>query len=121
MARGGAPDRLRNLWRGFVTFQFVCLCWVFFRAASIDDALNVLRSLAGPWRAPFLEAGVLTQALPGVLLLAAVQIFQARVGPVREHVRTLPLPVRWAGWYALLLGVVLLGVEGGSQFIYFQF
>jgi D-alanyl-lipoteichoic acid acyltransferase DltB (MBOAT superfamily) len=117
----GAPVWLRDAWRGLVTFQFVCLCWVFFRAGSIEDALGVLASLRGPWRAPFLETGVLSQALPGVLLLLAVQLFQAWVGPVREHVRRLPLPVRWAGWYALLLGVVLLGVEGGSQFIYFQF
>ena len=40
---------------------------------------------------------------------------------MREQVARFPWPVRWAVWYALFASIVWLGVEGGAQFIYFQF
>jgi D-alanyl-lipoteichoic acid acyltransferase DltB (MBOAT superfamily) len=120
-ARSGAPAALRDGFRILVTFHFVCFCWVFFRSGSFADSFAILKSFAGPWRVPFVDVPVLINAAAGVALLAGVQVFQARVGPVREAVRGLPLPARWAAWYALLFGIALLGVDGGSQFIYFQF
>jgi uncharacterized BrkB/YihY/UPF0761 family membrane protein len=26
----------------FLTFHFVCFCWIFFKAASMDDAINMI-------------------------------------------------------------------------------
>ncbi len=117
----GVPDRIRDALRILVTFHLVCAGWVFFRAESIRDALHIFASLAGPLDPPFVDAAVFLHALPGALLLLAVQLVQERRGSVREQVTALPAPLRWAGWYALLAGIALLGVDGGSQFIYFQF
>ncbi len=117
----GVPDRLRDGLRILVTFHLVCAGWVFFRAESIRDALHIFASFAGPLDRPFVDGSVFAHALPAVVLLLAVQVFQERQGSVREHVERLPVPLRWVGWYALLAGIALLGVDGGSQFIYFQF
>src|SRR5262249_53431035 len=43
--RGGM--RLPGAAAWAVTFFFVCLCWVFFRAHSLADAMSVLRALFG--------------------------------------------------------------------------
>jgi D-alanyl-lipoteichoic acid acyltransferase DltB (MBOAT superfamily) len=48
--RGNRRDGVRLLKRGisaFLVFQYVCLAWVFFRATSFDNALAVLRQIAG--------------------------------------------------------------------------
>ena len=57
----------------------------------------------------------------GVAILLAVQLLQERYGSVRVLIGRLPTPARWALWYGLALAVITLGVESGSQFIYFQF
>ena len=38
---------LRRALATFLTFHYVCLAWVFFRATSFDNALAILRRLAG--------------------------------------------------------------------------
>lgn len=40
--RGRKPSRVPHAVRVFVTVQFVCLAWIFFRAASLDNALTML-------------------------------------------------------------------------------
>ena len=44
---GKAFSRFNNTWiyNGvmiFLTFHFVCFCWIFFKAASMDDAINMI-------------------------------------------------------------------------------
>jgi len=120
-AASGLPDALRAGLARLVTFHLVCLAWVFFRAETLADATALLGSLAGPWRAPAVDASVFAHALLGLALLIPVEIARERGSDVRARLAALPLPLRWASWYALIFAVVLLGVDGGSQFIYFQF
>lgn len=40
--RGRKPSRVPHLLRVFVTVQFVCFAWIFFRASSLDNALAML-------------------------------------------------------------------------------
>ncbi len=62
----------------------------------------------------------MAHGLPAVLVLLLVQVLQSR-RPVRELLDRVPLPGRWAVYAATVFAIVLFGVDGGSQFIYFQF
>jgi alginate O-acetyltransferase complex protein AlgI len=97
-----------------LTFLFVTLCWVLFRAPNFDAALAIYKALFGfaplghemKWRA--------------IALAAAV----ALIGPIAwDFVHKLP-PKRWiAILFAVALTAVLfkIGDDGNYEFIYFQF
>jgi hypothetical protein len=117
------PAVVKRTVRIFITFHLVCVCWVIFRANTMSDAMHVFASFVHPdWgRPPFIPVRLGIYCLIAVLVLVPIQIVQERKGSIRELLARQPAPVRWAAWYALLALTVLLGVEGGSQFVYFQF
>ncbi len=57
-----------QLLSGIITFNYVCFAWVFFRATSVGNALEILRGIGDLTTA----TGNLTLPLLGVLLLAAI-------------------------------------------------
>jgi hypothetical protein len=102
-----------------LTFHLVCLAWIFFRAASFEDALAFLRGVGAsggpptivtPLEVALIATGLGVQAAPPRLLegLAA-------------RLRALPAPVLGAGLAASVLVVDALRPEGVAPFIYFQF
>ena len=97
-----------------LTFLFVTLCWVLFRAPTFDAALTIYQGLFG--LAPF-GAGFKWRAL------AAAAAF-AVIGPTAwTLVHRLP-PQSWiAVVFAILFVAVLLkiGDDANYEFIYFQF
>jgi alginate O-acetyltransferase complex protein AlgI len=110
--RAGLPMPAALGW--FLTFLFVMLCWVLFRATNFQAALAIYKGLFGfgpigtgfKWRA---------------LLPAAVF---AIIGPTAWNlVHKLP-PARWLAIVAGLLFVIILlkiGEDANYEFIYFQF
>ena len=102
---------------------FTALKWterVFFRANSLSDALYIFRHLFTGWPELFIHQRSLAYGTFGILVLLAVQFVQTR-GPIQPALAKRPLPLRWAVYTVLVFGIVLLGVDGGAQFIYFQF
>jgi alginate O-acetyltransferase complex protein AlgI len=102
-----------------LTFHFVCLGWVFFRAPTLDAGLDVLAGLAqpwslGPWLSPALllavALGTLGQFVPGAALRAA-----------RGLLERLPVPAQGATFALAVLLIEVLGPSGIAPFIYFQF
>ena len=94
------------------------------RAETLADSMQVLRGVAGlggPYAAPFADADVLLNAGLGIAVLLGVQVWQERVGPLRDSLARGPMWLQWAAVYGLVFAIVLLGVEAGAQFIYFQF
>jgi D-alanyl-lipoteichoic acid acyltransferase DltB (MBOAT superfamily) len=110
-------------WLGrLITFHFVALCWVFFRAPGFSDAFAVLGRL-GHWTghgtgvvAPMLIvlvlAGTAIQLVPSGVLTRPVRALLAAMSPVTQGV-TLAL-----AFVALMAIVPNLGVPA---FIYYQF
>src|SRR5829696_5049416 len=101
-------------WLGWaLTFLFVVLCWVPFRATSVDAALRMYRGLFGvaEWRFGF--------KWRSIAIAAAVAI----LGPAAwVFVHKLP-PQRWiAVAFAALFAIVLfkIGDDANYEFIYFH-
>jgi len=97
-----------------LTFLFVVLAWVLFRAPSFEAATRLYAAMAG-----FAPVGA---ALKWRLLLPAALF--AMLGPTAHDIAQRTPPTRLAA-LALALGLVLLllmlGNEQNFEFIYFQF
>ena len=110
--RAGLPMPALLGW--LLTFLFVTLCWVLFRAPSFEAALAIYKGLLG--LAP-LGSGFKWRAL---LPAAAFAI----IGPSAwALVHKLP-PARWLAAIAAVLFVLILfkiGEDANYEFIYFQF
>ena len=120
-----------NGFRVLRTFFLVNIGFVFFRAASVRDALAMLKEAITVWNpAVLLNGGLLglgldwiefTVAVVSMMVLFAVSLLQEK-GSVREYIGGKCLPIRWIIWYSLLFYVILLGYYGpgfsAAEFIY---
>lgn len=114
------------------TFSLVCISWIFFRASSVSDGWYVLTHLCqglhdgwkpvGAWR--LLDMGLnsveLTIAIVATVAMVLVHGLQ-RHRSMRQMLAERPFWVRWSLYYALIMSIVLFGIIGEQQFIYFQF
>ena len=126
-----AKGRLIGAVRIIRTFFLVCIGDLFFRSASVGDAFAMLRGAVRVWNPAILwngalfglglEADELLIVAVALALLLAVSLCEQK-GSVRDRILTLPLPVRWIIWYALLFAVILFGCYGpgysAGEFIY---
>jgi D-alanyl-lipoteichoic acid acyltransferase DltB (MBOAT superfamily) len=117
------PSRAREYLRdGFLillTFHLVLLSWVFFRAANLSTALDTLRRIAVD-HGPLFWDPIIVQGVLAILLLGALELFHRRTG-FWDSLHKFPRSLRLAYAVALLFGIVLFGIDSGTQFIYFQF
>jgi D-alanyl-lipoteichoic acid acyltransferase DltB (MBOAT superfamily) len=111
-------------WQIFVTFNLVCLAWVFFRAEKVADALYTLSSLS---RFPLDGTTILQVPETRSLLIGMILVAVATAASVwdpgtitGDRFRSLPLKVRWATYY-ILTAAILWSSGRSGQFIYFQF
>jgi D-alanyl-lipoteichoic acid acyltransferase DltB (MBOAT superfamily) len=135
LVRRGAPQppvsRFATLWRIVFTFVLVSVAWVFFRAASMHDAVTILSRMATAWAAagPGSARDWLMVADP--LLLTAVMVVLTGViwvewlderQSLRTWFATASQPAR-IGVYCTLGLLILLFARADQQapFIYFQF
>lgn len=130
-----ASSRVFNGGAWLLTFCVVCLTWVLFRSASLDDAIAMYRGMAGlngaPWPAfeglslPYKQADI------GRLMIVALIICLA-LPPSHALGRFVPVVAAWPRWRGLqavasaLFMVTLLGygvsrLGHHSPFLYFQF
>ena len=124
---------LLSSWRTLFTFVVVSLGWVLFRASSIGAAGLVYAGLPTGWARLFGPDGVATlcaalavsapELALSVLFIMLLMLIERGSGDL--HPMTLlarqRAAVRWPGYYALLLTILVFGVFDDSPFIYFQF
>jgi alginate O-acetyltransferase complex protein AlgI len=115
------PHDLRHVaLRRFVTFNFVCLGWVFFRAGSFATALSLLLRLVIGWfqSSPLVTWGVLVAIAFGI----GVQYLPDDVGfRVQSMFSRLPVWIQGIALGAGLFIISTLGPQGVAPFIYFRF
>jgi D-alanyl-lipoteichoic acid acyltransferase DltB (MBOAT superfamily) len=108
-----------SLFKGFLTFHYVCLAWVFFRATGFSEALLVLKQLfRGGFHFTNLSRGVVLCLLAG---------FATHLLPDKLHLRArdafVRLPAYAQGGVLFGIGLVLREVATSAvvPFVYFQF
>ena len=125
---GGERLTLAAAARILGTFVFITISWVFFRAASVTEALGILsRMLIWPtatseWLAPlslFPSTRVLLIAVVAVLVV--VEWIQRRRECPLDFARS-PAPVRWLAYTAVVWVTVLMAQPlSNAKFLYFDF
>jgi len=119
----GKPKQPEPFWsrplRIFFTYQFVCLTWIFFRAASLSDALAMLTRIASLT----ISLENVSWPLVAVLFVAAASLFIGKKlysdtinlfanSPFYVHVAVLALVV---------VALQLLGGRASAPFVYSRF
>lgn len=122
-------NRALKVFRIVFTFAEVTVCWVFFRAHSLGDALSVLgRIFSSPFEGVSFAAFGLSEAqlyvlLAAVLLLFAVDMLKKRLR-LSERICRSYIP-RAAVYVLLLCAIILFGHYGEGfdpmDFVYFKF
>jgi len=102
-----------------LTFNFVCFTWIFFRATSLGNAMDILRGLGAlTW-----SAGNLTPMVVGILVLAAIlhslppSWFDFSAGLAAKT----PFWVQGLAMAGLILLIQTLAGRGSAPFVYGNF
>lgn len=107
-------------WQVFVTFNLVCLAWVFFRAPALKDAWYVIShsfyGVNGLCSKFLFSQGKSNFAIILVLLSVMLILDNEKVMSVLNKTAN----VRWTVYYSLLL-VIWLFYISDAKFIYFRF
>ncbi|MFZ5433681.1 MAG: MBOAT family O-acyltransferase, partial [Calditrichota bacterium] len=116
-AEGRLLPNLRELRQLVITFTAVSLAWVFFRAENLGHACGYFGAM---FSSTWLTAPTYNLE---VIYAAAILVFE---WIRRDHIHSfeiasLPLPVRWSLYIAVLAAIALLGDFGVHDFFYAQF
>ena len=131
----GALKKCPQIFLQFITFVFVDFAWLFFRANSLSDAVNMIgrmftefqlsemlnRELAISFGMEIEEILVL---VIGLCALLVFDHFKHRIS-FGTSIMKKPAVLRWGIIYACIFGLLIFGYYGpgfdAAQFIYFQF
>lgn len=100
-----------------ITFHFVCLGWILFRAPSLSSALNFYAGLFSGWNSGTMSAAFSQTSLALVLLAF---IFHGQKKILISKIVQVPFLIRNLGYGLVLLGLLALHSKSRA-FIYFQF
>jgi D-alanyl-lipoteichoic acid acyltransferase DltB (MBOAT superfamily) len=120
-AVGWRPTTRRAQWFGrLLTFNVVCLAWVFFRADSFGRAWQILRRLFDAWGSP--SPLVTTSVVLAIVFGIGVQYVRPGVlSWIELRFGRLSTALQAATLAACLMVIDTLGPQGLAPFIYFRF
>jgi D-alanyl-lipoteichoic acid acyltransferase DltB (MBOAT superfamily) len=106
--------------RWFVTFNVVCLAWVFFRAPTFSRAMSVLGRLFTGWGVPSPEVSLLL-VVTLALMLASQFVPERTMEKVQVAFSNFPVVAQGVTLAGCFFLIDALGPTGVAPFIYFQF
>ncbi|MBV9266690.1 MAG: MBOAT family protein [Acidobacteriaceae bacterium] len=113
------PALFRTWAKRVFIFHLVCIGWVFFRAASLHQAVTFLGGLTHlEWRPEFVTAFKFLAIFTLPLFVLDVLLEQRDEEFLFEKTA---VPMQWAYASALILIVALFSANEANAFIYFQF
>lgn len=117
-------SRLFNLISLLITFHFVCFCWIFFRASSMENAMEVIAQITLHFTPQiFLEFVAGYKSVLLVMVMGFILHFLPHKVEMKAEQIIIDAPL--AGKVAMMLCLVLLVIQvksaGIQPFIYFQF
>jgi hypothetical protein len=117
VAAGRVFPTVREGLKIVMTFCMVLVAWIFFRAASLDEALRfIVHMCTNDWLVyPEYKGGAVY-----IAVLVPIEWFQ-RSQPHGLAIARWPVGVRWTVYYLLIAGIFWYGHTAYSPFIYFQF
>ncbi len=105
--------------RAFITFQIVCVGWVFFRANSLSDALHYFKGIADLRRGS-VDTHFVALLVIAVLAVGLIDLVQRLTHDQAAIARWHP-PIRGIAYATMLLSIIVFSGETPVPFIYFRF
>jgi hypothetical protein len=130
MATAKQPPQNRSGWKRLsktlLTFGIICLTWIFFRAATLPDAVHILKTiLADAFRPSAYAAYGAQMPVPSAVwahLLGAIAIeWLQRPHPHPLFLKAWPKALRWVVYTLFVIDILIFGTLHQGSFIYFQF
>ena len=111
--------RIAKLIGWFVTFNFVCVAWIFFRSPTLEGALEYFRTMLKNYSSP----ATATPVVLGLMALGFATQFVKRSDYERlaQLYESSPLGVKVAAPALTIWLISVLAPAGVAPFIYFQF
>jgi alginate O-acetyltransferase complex protein AlgI len=121
----------------FITFNFLNIAWIFFRASSFNDAINILKGLFGfnglllptaiaskvsflnQYGASYIELGLDISAVYWILLSLATVCFMKNSTELKD--KFIPMPILSLIFALFVMWVIVNKIGVANDFIYFQF
>ncbi len=107
-------------------FVLVSFAWIFFRAATIQDAFTLIQNafiINSSQLSATMFSGNYYEFFLGVFFIVLLLIIEwtKRGRKMREYVDKQPAWIRYSLYLLIVLVIINFGVFGGNNFIYFQF
>ncbi len=121
----GSPKKwYAKIFAAFATFNLICLTWVFFRASTFEQATGILKNIwfASPfWTVRIQDTGIFASMIFGLTIMLLIELKWLRKTSAWQFftVKNWFKSLFWI--LTLVIIIILFGVSGGDQFIYFQF
>lgn len=100
------------------TFTIVTIAWVFFRSASIEDALHVFEALFSGEGVGTVEVSILVWGVFAAFVFTDILLFNKRFD---QWIDNKHIIIRWSTYSVLLVCIVFFAGVDDLPFIYFQF
>lgn len=125
-------NKLVKIMNVIITFVLVDFAWIFFRAKSFKEGINIIRHVFITSNKSILECiyslglnkANLIIIIMAIVILMLVEIFKDRINIIEEITKK-NMFFRWSVYYCIIFCIIIFGVYGigydQSQFIYFQF
>jgi alginate O-acetyltransferase complex protein AlgI len=117
------PALLKTL-QIITTFILASFAWIFFRAATFDEAMYIIKNI---FRVDTIQQLNLFKfpvdmyiSIVLILFLLIIEILEEKM-KISETLRVSPAFVRWTVYVTSILALFILGVWKSADFIYFQF
>ncbi|MCK4534150.1 MAG: MBOAT family protein [Syntrophobacterales bacterium] len=118
--RKGIAKNLAHLSKIIIFFHLVCLGWLMFRSQSMEQVGSMLKALVFDFRFTHEVASFVYSMIFCIALFFIVQVSQYIKRDLMVVLRW-PAVARTALYLMCFYLLILYGVTGGNEFIYFQF
>ena len=111
---------MRKFFHWAVTFVIICFAWIMFRANNLSDAMTVVAGIFTNPGAPYLDYAsfiAIMLAMTVLLIKEFADEYQWKTHIAESN----SWIVRHVYLVMMIAYIILFGVLGGDQFIYFQF
>ena len=124
MALSPVARKLGTMGGVFITFHFVCFCWIFFRATSMEASGQMINQIIQNFRPElFFDFLMGYKGVIGLMIMGyTLHLLPKKIEwEVQDQVTKAPLLAKAAFLTMIILIVVQVKSAGIQPFIYFQF
>lgn len=126
---------LAHIFKCLFTFVLVDFAWLFFRATSLNDAIQMIKrasSNINPWvifDQSLYQLGITQREMYllicSIVIMFIVDYLHEKKVEIRKYIASCHIPLRWTLYLLLIFSIIIFGKYGfgynAADFIYMQF